>query len=1221
MNMKTKSLFLLCYLLLACGRMFAQDKFPHDNLQNGFIPSPDAGNAASARSITVDPYTGMLQAGFTLYSYKNASTGLSHSISIGYNGGGGIHVDDIASNIGLGWSLNTGGVITRSINDIADEFGYAVDTGNDPGVLKVYLAGTADGQIDNYYYSTGESSGKFVVGYNGNIYTIPASNVKIQRTIGAYSPTSSPLDSCYSISFTVTETNGNKYIFSNFNCSQLKYNDTASIHNKYASTTWYLSMIVSAFNRDTIFFDYRPNVNSFYAGNTNTEYIYNSGSVSSPNYSHYQHTVDYNTRSRDMRLTDIRYPDGTQVNFNYSTFARLDLHTDNAIDNITITNGSSSYGYKFTYQYYDQANIYSYQDYSTAPQWSRNQNYIRLILKGFNLFSGTINLPGYSFAYDSTSLPMRGSLSNVDHWGFYSPAANGKIPDVSSTSISLNRKASFNTAGVLNNMSLPTGGNIQIQYEANSTKNTLSSADIANTIYYKDSLYSQDSATFTYNPDSKPLVSIEKTPAAFSGKTVLVDVVITPSGWPVNLNSSTQIRFGVFHWNYLLGLINSYGAVNLDSLDFALGRSQTIEFVTTGNNADTMSYENFLVPSTSSSADLGSIIFKVKYQYYYYHTVSSYAVGGVRVKRLIESDNSGQLNQLVHEYNYMESDGITPSGVVAVAPKYDFNYTENYQPASGDPIHPSPTYAFPNNPELVSHYVNSSATSGTNYTYQVYTDASVKSLMFTHGSPVGYDYVTEYDGTSSNYKKKTIYQFTTPTAAQLGGRIQLNVLPFPDQPDLDFAAGLPVSVSEYNSAGKLLQQTNNSYNIFTQNIADINFVQMKIGSIVYPPVDATSYKKLVFYPVTGKAVPSQTTTTQYYANGDSISNTVQYTYDTAKMVLKQTLTTDSKGVPVVTKYYYPYDFSISGPITTLQSKGIIYDPIRAEVWKDTVSPQLINASVATFQYLSDSSIKPQSSYVFTTTTPIASGTFGGFNNTQLLQNPQYFTQQGTLDIYDNKGNLLQTSQNGIPTSYIWAYKHKYPVAKIDNALVSDIAYTSFEEGTGNWTPPGGLSTSSSFMTSAVTGNYVYSLSSGNTLTKSGLNPAKTYILSYWSQVSPPSVSYSNGGSPISMSPIPSDKHNGWTLYKIEITGASTVTLTGTLTGGISAPTLDELRLYPKGSFMTTSSFDPLFGVTSKCDPANRVTYYEYDQFGRLKDQRNFDRNIIKVYDYKNQEAQ
>ena len=44
-----------------------------------------------------------------------------------------------------------------------------------------------------------------------------------------------------------------------------------------------------------------------------------------------------------------------------------------------------------------------------------------------------------------------------------------------------------------------------------------------------------------------------------------------------------------------------------------------------------------------------------------------------------------------------------------------------------------------------------------------------------------------------------------------------------------------------------------------------------------------------------------------------------------------------------------------------------------------------------------------------------------------------------------------TDQN--PVSIIWDYVNKYPIAQAKNAVITDIAATSFEaDGYGNWTP-------------------------------------------------------------------------------------------------------------------------------------------------------------------------
>jgi len=61
--------------------------------------------------------------------------------------------------------------------------------------------------------------------------------------------------------------------------------------------------------------------------------------------------------------------------------------------------------------------------------------------------------------------------------------------------------------------------------------------------------------------------------------------------------------------------------------------------------------------------------------------------------------------------------------------------------------------------------------------------------------------------------------------------------------------------------------------------------------------------------------------------------------------------------------------------------------------------------------------------------------------------------------------------------------------------------------------------------------------------------------------------------------------------------------------------VDEVRVYPVDAQINTYTYDPLIGITSEADSRNRFTFYEYDNFGRLKYIRDNDKNIIKRYEY------
>ncbi|MEW7289112.1 hypothetical protein [Aquimarina sp. 2304DJ70-9] len=61
--------------------------------------------------------------------------------------------------------------------------------------------------------------------------------------------------------------------------------------------------------------------------------------------------------------------------------------------------------------------------------------------------------------------------------------------------------------------------------------------------------------------------------------------------------------------------------------------------------------------------------------------------------------------------------------------------------------------------------------------------------------------------------------------------------------------------------------------------------------------------------------------------------------------------------------------------------------------------------------------------------------------------------------------------------------------------------------------------------------------------------------------------------------------------------------------------LDELRTAFPLAMITTYTYDPLIGMTSETDPKGDTTYYEYDEYNRLKAVKNSDGNILTKNDY------
>ncbi|WEA03844.1 hypothetical protein [Mucilaginibacter sp. SJ] len=204
------------------------------------------------------------------------------------------------------------------------------------------------------------------------------------------------------------------------------------------------------------------------------------------------------------------------------------------------------------------------------------------------------------------------------------------------------------------------------------------------------------------------------------------------------------------------------------------------------------------------------------------------------------------------------------------------------------------------------------------------------------------------------------------------------------------------------------------------------------------------------------------------------------------------------------------------------------------------------------------------------------------------------------DQYDlGNGNILQFTDKQQTNSVIWDYNKEYVIGQIKNSDYASVAYTSFEsDGTGRWKYAG-------FPLKdilAPAGKSVYSLSTG-AVYRDSLSTSKTYIVSYWSKNGQQTVSNST-------SVTQGYTYNGYTYYEHAVTypTGGTVTISGT-------GTIDELRLYPTDSQMSTFVYEPLLGITSQTDVTGKITYYEYDASKRLMNIKDQAGNIVKHIDY------
>ncbi len=523
---------------------------------------------------------------------------------------------------------------------------------------------------------------------------------------------------------------------------------------------------------------------------------------------------------------------------------------------------------------------------------------------------------------------------------------------------------------------------------------------------------------------------------------------------------------------------------------------------------------------------------------------------------------------LQKNYTYLQDNGDTTSGVMANTPNYNGpgSFVETtYTLTPADTV-----------TTIYSQYAAPNASGGVGGTNPIFYYSKVTETMTANGETHKTDhYFTQFPEIIPDVREtKRIDYINTPNT---------NVFTPVDQ-----------TISNYN------------YSVLTSVNFATAFIDSENYNIHHSPKTwfafGFSYSNWNIYWV----YPTSQQTTQYDVNGNSLTTTTNYFFNTTTRNLAYTETQGSDGQTLVKKFKYPEDYT-SGITGNMVSSHVVGPVIEQETWLKQNSSDSVLISGAITEY--DQTIfKPDTTYAIETTAPIGSlsnqTTSSGLYSSLVCD--AHYVRKGQLQYDANKNLNVATKANDIPVSYIWDYRHSNPIAEVSNAVQADIAYTSFEaDGTGNWTFTGGSTPSPN----CLTGDMCYNLGqpAGN-ITKSGLTSSTTYIVSYWiSTNSALSITGTISGYPIRGKTITIGT-TSWTYFEHKLTGQTSLTISGT-------GYIDELRLYPANAQMITYTYTPLVGVSTKCDADNRATYYQYDAFGRLKVVLDQDRNIIKTIQY------
>lgn len=979
-------------------------------------PSPTAAALGSYGNTPVSYYNGTPSISIPLYAINT----VNHQVKINMSyDASGTRVAQDAPWVGLGWSLNGGGVVSRIIRQ-KDDFsssGYyyaqALPTG--PTIITQadmdycwgIIDGSKDSEPDIYSYNFNGYSGRFVLGKFANgspVFLDEKNNLDIAYVNGGWRFTTGE---GYKYYFSTIETSQDYVRSAGFDMPPFTGIDGLSMSLDISPVTaWHLDSIVAP-TGEAVRYSYvkgkglsvvnRSEILNVF--NKIIEYSCSSGNIPSPDITPAYHSYDVSRQVlSDVYLQKISFTGGT-IEFN--TSLRNDIEylsgTDNLLlpsklDNIIVKNstGAQIKKYQFYYTYFNSADING-----------------RLKLDSIaEVGAGTLKIPPYSFTYiNPNSLPYKTSKS-IDHWGFYNGIVNStllpttSLPDRSESFYGADRSAdtvnNYPMNGMLSVIKYPTGGSTTFEYELNDYSNLR--GDLRYIYVNRFAMVRanpdinpnghEESANFTILPDPQPFHENDKIP-----------VTITCSYQKVNPNVSDLPSFGYSNMWQILGNGQQQSVADCNTANYDQPNPGPTDYK---KNLSAGNYR-MLVQSTSGWSFAMTASWKEKQVIVDDRRIG----GGVRIKKITDLDANG--NENVRTYSYKGNDGKS-SGLLLGEPKYAVTYISMKQTYTQPP---TTTGTIPGTfCELIASYT------------QIISGSLYPSGLNSKSGIVGYSKITEINGRNGENGKTEFYFRNT----------EETVDDFPGVPTTANALnGKPSATIVYNATGDILKKTTYDYQLKEQN--SIPALKIFTNNALQGDGPPSYYYRFYNYNSSWSVTSSEKEDS--YSNGNNLSVTKNNYYDnTSHREMTRMEVAKSDGSLLVQKYFRAGDYTgadnnsfaakllaqhITSPVieqhNLLQRNGVL----------NTVSANFTSYKNYNGFYKPDIEYKTEVNGG-ASIGAVSPATFQTGGQVALDAN---YKPQVYFDAYDDLGNIRAVRKaSDIGEVYLWGYQSQYPVAKI-----------------------------------------------------------------------------------------------------------------------------------------------------------------------------------------------
>lgn len=1053
-------LFAFCFLIVNYSTLLAQDSSFGGSANTAYDlptiipPSPTVSNLMQFEEIPVDNVSGIPNISIPLYS-GSLDQNIVLNLGLSYHPDG-IRVDNRSGWTGTGWSLTGLGAVSRTVLGIPDEhsggvlspkpgvmqyYDYAQDTTTDASLIDArnkflyeVSKGFVDSEPDIFQFNAFGISGKFIILDNQAHQLGGNQQLKIAFQTG--SSTSGGIYGGFSFSsFSITDQYGYTYVFEQSG-RETTYNYPISVpsddalvlpEDRHEHSAWNLTKVRNQADQVLLQVIYTSVMEEYDGPKT---YIKTTATSSNPDVNNPQEFVGpVLVESYSEITTTTKKP--SQIIIRNSNLIKIDFN--HLLGHPEYKNGTGSQLSHVEIK--ERGNLNKYFDLSYSTSASN-----RLMLDSITEGSQDKELP-YLFAYNDS--PGAFDSYGKDIWGYANGRSKptGTHPVVFMTDTS-NRNVNpfFATKGILENITYPSGGVKEFDFETNRT----SSIGGSSTTFPVNREFTSTVPTNLYEELDLGTINLPNS----------TNTIVTVTVRDIDMDKAEEkIQFTMQKSSQCNNTDHCYMEVHFDQTTHEDG---TIVGQPASYTQDITSKSKFL--------SAGNYVLKL-HNFYGNHIIADEVIVDVDITTFEEEE--GDPNEIfinlkggvrIKEIRFSELDNNNLVTKTRVG--YEYNNFDNPLISSGNTF---PIWG--NTREDYEKFVivsngNTGPLAGTEDISSIYVSSvsSVPRLIPINGGYVLYDNVTvsQYDNDTPNGKTQYTYSPLSDASLSIGG----GSIVYAPAPTKEYFYGNLLKQEVFDNNQRILSSTANEYVIeetvlgeawsirFNKSGCPVFHRQQDYGgyknsicnnntfiggvclgtnadncdSFEFLQTIAAQFSRRAYNLYSGRALMENSTTTSYFYdsnyNQTSSVQTNNYSYNSFNNRISEHSVITSDQDTITTKYYYPADEEVNDQ-----------DHI-----DDLLDDHRVAELVKTESFLDDT-------LLFTELRE-----FESFSNTPRLESIKTQKNEGSLEDrviyhdYDVYGNPLEISKadSNSHIIYIWGYNSMYPIAQISNASYSDI---------------------------------------------------------------------------------------------------------------------------------------------------------------------------------------